>query len=1111
MCLPLLGAIVRFLGVENAMGEQPNQEGAQNNRQIAVLNAVAAALNRFSDPREMVQAALDQVLARLSLQAGAVILWPEAGNEKEGPLRLFRGTSSAVVQEMNELCQEDGQLWEELVHLETPWTVGDVALEPRLYDGAQERPGNGGLRSLACVPLAARAERRIGALVIGATVPERFVAQDTEWLAFIGNQIGMAVESVRLSRAEQRRAEQLAVLAQLGLDLVSVFSVERLLEEIVNSTKRIFGSWQATIVLIEDGVVLHQAGDYERWSSLEEDRRAAVVRHAMDADGIFFWYEALIAPLRVGSRFIGLLAVARPPLVRETQRLLPVIASQIATAIDNARLFQLSLRQSTLLKQRADRLVEVMVTSDRLLSLSTRMDRLLDEITHIVHESLGFGLVAATVIDKRGNTLQAKMLADIDDEAAKKNFLSTIYAWDPLRRFMQPQNRIGRSYFIRSQDHLPADHPPPLSGEGRWQDGDILLVPIERGDRQRVGLLVVDHPLDGAAPTLETVRALELFANQTAIILDNARLFEALERRLEETNALFRVGQSVVTSLNLDEVLNLIVDAALKTISSAQKVIIHLLDRSQELLVPRAVSHRAEPVPSAQMRVGKKGIAGFAVANKRAIYVPDTSKEARFVDIGTNLKSLLVVPLILGETVIGTLSVDSTEVDAFDLNDKRLLTMLANYAAIAIENARLYGEAKRADELAILNKISANMTATLDLEQVLAAAMQGIDAALQVEAGCLFLVNEQQGKLVARMSVRHGERREAVFSLALGQGLAGWVVQENSPLLVSDVRGETRFHPALNQALDIIARSVLCVPLVLRDKAIGAIEVVNKLEGRFTEEDVALLSSIATSLAMAIDNARLYAEIKGFAEELARSQAQLVQSAKLAATGKLAASIAHEINNPLQAVQSCIYLVADGIGSDDPDKQYLDIAREELDRISKIVGRMVDFYRPSQGDRKPTEVNGLLKNVLTLMSKRVQQSQVTANTNLAPNLPLIMATADHLKQVFFNMILNALEAMPEGGELYVATRSVRSSVETIGGEKEETFVQIEFTDTGVGIAPELMDNLFEPFQTTKTKGTGLGLSISYDIIERHGGQVKVKSEVGQGTTFLVNLPVVQTG
>jgi two-component system NtrC family sensor kinase len=1092
------------------MSEQPIPERAQNNRQLAALNAVAAALNRFSDPEEMAQAALDQILAVLSLQAGAIITWPKTG-EEEGPWRLFRGPSASVVQEMNELCRENGRLWEQLLHSEKPWAVKDITLEPWLHDAAQEKKNSTALRSLACVSLTARAERQLGVLVVGATVPDRFLAQDIESLVLIGNQMGLALENVRLSRAERRRAEQLAVLAQMGSHLVSTSSIERLPQEIVNSIKRIFGSLRVTIVLIEDGVVLHQAGDYERWASLEEAERAALVRHAMDADGHFFWGEELIAPLKVGSKFIGLLAVALPSRIGEAQRLLPSLASQIAVAIDNARLFQLSLHQSTLLKQRADRLAEVMATSDRLLSLSTRLDRLLDEIAHIVHESLGFGLVAVAVIDKKGHTLQAKVLADIEDETARENFLNTVYAWEPLQRFMRPQNRIGRSYFIRYQDYFPTDQPPPSSGEGKWQEGDILLVPIERGDRQRVGLLAVDRPHDGAAPGLETVHALELFANQTAIVLDNARLFEALERRLEETNTLFRVGQSVVTSLDLDEVLNLIVDAALKTITPAQKVIIHLLDESRELLVPRAVSHRAEPVPSAQMRVGKKGIAGFAVANKRAIYVPDTSREARFVDIGTNLKSLLVVPLVLGETVIGTLSVDSTEIDAFDLNDKRLLTMLANYAAIAIENARLYGEAKRADELAILNKISAAMTATLDLEQVMAAAMQGIDKALRMEAGCLLLLDEKQGKLVTRMNVRHGERREADFSLALGQGLAGWVVQENKPLLVHDVRGETRFHPALNQALDVITRSALCVPLVLRDKAVGAIEVVNKLEGHFTEDDLTLLSSIAASLAIAIDNARLYTEIKGFAEELARSQAQLVQSAKLAATGKLAASIAHEINNPLQAVQSCIYLVADGIGDADPDKQYLDIAREELDRISKIVGRMVDFYRPSEGERKPTEVNSLLKNILTLMGKQVQQSQVTVNTNLPSNLPLIMATADHLKQVFFNMILNALEAMPEGGELYVATRPVRSRVETIGGEKEEDFVQLEFTDTGVGIAPELMDNIFDPFYTTKTKGTGLGLSISYDIIERHGGQMKVESTVGKGTTFLINLPVVEAG
>ncbi|HID63823.1 MAG TPA: GAF domain-containing protein [Anaerolineae bacterium] len=596
-------------------------------------------------------------------------------------------------------------------------------------------------------------------------------------------------------------------------------------------------------------------------------------------------------------------------------------------------------------------------------------------------------------------------------------------------------------------------------------------------------------------------------AGQLAAAIENARLFGELERRLDEVQALFTVGQSLVTTLNLDKVLGLIVDAALKTIPVAHKAVIHFLDETDGVLVPKAVSHHGQGAgSSAKMRVGE-GVAGRAVVEKEAIYVSDTRTDPRFVDSGTAVKSLLVVPMILGETVIGTLSVDSGEAEAFTQDDERLLVMLANQAAIAIENARLYGEAKRADELAALNRMATAMASTLDLDQVLTLAMEGINETLRVEAGSLLLLDEAEGELVPRMTLCGEKSVPGEMTLSLGQGVAGWVVQEGKPLLLPDTRQEGRLPSTTAQLLGVEARSVLCVPLVLREKTIGAIEVINIRGGRFTEDDLTLLNSMAASVAIAIENARLYAEVKDFADELARSQAQLIQSEKLAATGKLAASIAHELNNPLQAVQSCVYLVADQIDPDDPGRRYLDIAREELDRMARIVGRMVDFYRPSGEGRVPADVNSLLGNVVALVRKRLQQGGIEVDLELAPDLPLIVATGDHLKQVFLNIIINALEAMPQGGRLEIATRHVSERGHRKKASADAGFVEIEFADTGVGIPAEHINNIFDPFFTTKSKGMGLGLSVSYGIVERHGGQIQVKSKVGEGTTFTVRLPV----
>ena len=240
-------------------------------------------------------------------------------------------------------------------------------------------------------------------------------------------------------------------------------------------------------------------------------------------------------------------------------------------------------------------------------------------------------------------------------------------------------------------------------------------------------------------------------------------------------------------------------------------------------------------------------------------------------------------------------------------------------------------------------------------------------------------------------------------------------------------------------------------------------------------------------------------EARQRAIELEQSQAQLIQVEKLAAMGRLAASIAHELNNPLQAIQNCLHLVLRRPLPETKRRQYLEMAQEEVERLIGIVQGMLDFYRPSKGQRASVKVNTIVENVLALAAKQLQRGQVTVHQHLTPDLPPLEAVSDQIKQVFLNIVINAVEAMPDGGDLYVNTTLT----------PDGRWVAISFTDTGIGLSPEEQANIFEPFYTTKTQGTGLGLSVSYGIIERHGGSIEVQSEPGQGSCFTVKLPVSQ--
>jgi two-component system NtrC family sensor kinase len=173
------------------------------------------------------------------------------------------------------------------------------------------------------------------------------------------------------------------------------------------------------------------------------------------------------------------------------------------------------------------------------------------------------------------------------------------------------------------------------------------------------------------------------------------------------------------------------------------------------------------------------------------------------------------------------------------------------------------------------------------------------------------------------------------------------------------------------------------------------------------------------------------------------------------------------------------------------------MAQTEVQRLIEIVQRMLDFYRPSRGGAEPTDLNSIVENVLALAQKRLEHGAVLVHTYLRPDLPPVPMVADQITQVFLNIVINAIEAMPSGGDL---------SLETALAENGE-WALIRFRDTGAGMSSEEVTNLFEPFYTTKSDGTGLGLAISYGIVERHGGMIDVSSQPGQGTTFVVRLPM----
>jgi two-component system cell cycle sensor histidine kinase/response regulator CckA len=231
--------------------------------------------------------------------------------------------------------------------------------------------------------------------------------------------------------------------------------------------------------------------------------------------------------------------------------------------------------------------------------------------------------------------------------------------------------------------------------------------------------------------------------------------------------------------------------------------------------------------------------------------------------------------------------------------------------------------------------------------------------------------------------------------------------------------------------------------------------------------------------------------------EQKQTMTALMQAEKLAVAGRLAASLAHEINNPLQSVIGCIGLAQEALEEGEDISQYLQVGLDELRRAADVVAGLRNLYRePDPLERKPTDLNNLLGQVLILARRRGEEHRVEVRYEASVDLPPVTLAPDRIEQVFLNLILNAIDAMPDGGELYVG----------VAPAKDRDGVCISFSDCGVGIAPDVMPHLFDPFFTTRPDGLGLGLFISQNIVKEHGGHIEVDSKVGEGTTFRVWLP-----
>ena len=332
---------------------------------------------------------------------------------------------------------------------------------------------------------------------------------------------------------------------------------------------------------------------------------------------------------------------------------------------------------------------------------------------------------------------------------------------------------------------------------------------------------------------------------------------------------------------------------------------------------------------------------------------------------------------------------------------------------------------------------------------------------------------------------------------AVSTGLIGTLVERGTPVFINQAGpGDSEFQGML-KSLNI--GSIIVAPVNREQSNFIFIAARDVNDQPFNESDLEMLMILIRQAIVAMENARLYSDLRDYVRRVEESQRALVQAEKMAALGRVMASVAHEVNNPLQSVRNCLYLATRPDVSAEQSKSYIDLAQSEVDRLTKTVRQMLEFYRPGGTEKVFVSVVALIEKVLKLLQVQLEEKNIQIHKNFPKSEPFIQAVPDQLQQVFFNIILNAADAMEENK----SPKNIWIDVSTLDDQME-----IVLEDSGPGIPPGKETVIFEPFVSTKKEGTGLGLAISYGITEAHGGKLKViQPRHEHGASFAVTLPV----
>ena len=479
------------------------------------------------------------------------------------------------------------------------------------------------------------------------------------------------------------------------------------------------------------------------------------------------------------------------------------------------------------------------------------------------------------------------------------------------------------------------------------------------------------------------------------------------------------------------------------------------------------------------------------------------------------VRSALLVPLKYRGEVIGVLVLESQEPAAFSGYDENLLVVIASHLAGLVEYGRLREEAEaRARNLGLIHEVIQQVIGLTNVDEVAQITAELLVRHFSYELAVVLLVDRNEKLNIEGISGAASPLVKAAFEkfeYPHKEGISGHVFATGESIMVDDVTKSPLYKRV--PGWDVGAE--ICVALQDGDRILGIIDVEASEKNAFTHNDLLALESLAGFLTSAVSSVDRYQMLQDTIQILQTTQEELqermeaqrtaenrlIQAAKLAAVGEMAAGVAHELNNPLTTVAGFSELVLEDLPPESPQRGDLEMVLREAKRARSVVRRLLDFARQSESVRVRADLNEVIQDVAALTNHLLESNSIHFEMQLGKNLPWVLIDRDQIKQVVLNLLHNALHAMPRGGELSLRTQKRQKN--------KAKWVTMAIQDSGEGITASDLARIFEPFFTTKADegGTGLGLAVSYGIVTDHGGFIDVQSSPEEGACFTVWLPI----